>query len=425
MKREDLFLAIGEVEESRLARCELAVQGSSEVTTMEGSNMKKTVRPGRVIRNLLIAAALIGTLAITAFAATGFLLYGSPAEMLTSIFGNETGYDHSDGGVETFPDGIGTIVEPTFERVPADESVVEEDVAPFVSPVGRSISWEGYTLTVDAYMYDNVTKCGLLTYTLENPEGLAYEVHSTGEFYFPSGEIMDVNQYGYSYIIQEKTTPTCLAATYYFQFDERRGETLDITFSQWAAVSIDNIDKLFEEQIQKIKQEITPEEAITQLKQNLGEEYENWAAGLTQEEVEYAAYFQLANVQIEEMVTCPDTITVNCDQGNTLNHVTLGGESVTITPICIQIDAMNLEFLHENIEKEDYVLADNVDDVVIRYDDGTEYVVKQEYTMNFLFAHVTDGSERDNSVLNFMFNRIIDVDQVKSVVINGVELAVD
>lgn len=60
MRSEDLFLAIGSVEETRLARSELTV---SSVHETEERTMK--VRPTRMVRNLLIAAVIISMLAVT------------------------------------------------------------------------------------------------------------------------------------------------------------------------------------------------------------------------------------------------------------------------------------------------------------------------------------------------------------------------
>ena len=62
MTREDLFLAIGMVEESRLQRSEL------EVTAAD----RKTKKTGNVFRHFLIAAILVSMLAVTAYAARRF-----------------------------------------------------------------------------------------------------------------------------------------------------------------------------------------------------------------------------------------------------------------------------------------------------------------------------------------------------------------
>jgi hypothetical protein len=277
-------------------------------------------------------------------------------------------------------------------------------------------------------MYDDVTKCGLLTYTLENPNGIAYELQSNGEIWHRGGEILDFNQYGYSYIIQEKTTDTVLAATYYFQFNEHRGETLDIKFSQWAAVSQEDIDGILEEKIREIQQEITPEEAVQKLKEKIGSEYDTVAAELTEAELLEAAYFELAYEQVEARYTHTNTITIPCQSTGNMKHITLGDGSIVIAPFCIRIDITDLTFLHTNSRGEKHVTTDNVKSVLIRYTDGTEYVVEQDYTMNHLFAHAEATSraeENSADLLTYMFNRIIDVDAVECVIINGTELPVD
>lgn len=99
MKREDLFLAIGAVEESRLARSELSVPSRD---TKEDKMMK--ARPRRVIRNLLIAAIVISMLAVTAYAAIrGFGLKEQLAQFgmkdpqvldpISEIISDEEGYE--------------------------------------------------------------------------------------------------------------------------------------------------------------------------------------------------------------------------------------------------------------------------------------------------------------------------------------------
>lgn len=70
MTREDLFRAIGQVEESRLARCE--DMAPSGLACMEGNEMEMNTkkRPaGRTLRNLLVAAVAVALLAATAMAA--------------------------------------------------------------------------------------------------------------------------------------------------------------------------------------------------------------------------------------------------------------------------------------------------------------------------------------------------------------------
>ena len=68
MTREDLFLAIGQVESSCLSRSELSSLQTEEDKTMYA-------KPKRTMRNLLIAAVIVSMLAVTAYAAAGYLLF--------------------------------------------------------------------------------------------------------------------------------------------------------------------------------------------------------------------------------------------------------------------------------------------------------------------------------------------------------------
>lgn len=426
MKPEELFLAIGEVEGFRLERSEQA--GSpSNVIGLEEHNMKKTTNR-RMLRNLLIAAVIVSMLGVTAFAVGGFLIFESPEQLLTAVFGDNTGFDHSDGSITKDPWGgpEGILVEPTFDRVPADEAVVEEDVAPLVSPVGRSISNGTATLTVDAYMYDSITRCGLLTYTLENSAGVTYQLQTNGEVWYQGVDPVKFSQYGYSYIIEEKSTDTRLAATYYFQYDRIRGDTLEISFHEEETLTDDQIYALLVSLEEEIRQEFTGAEAVEAVKEKMGAaRFAESAGDRTEEELAEYAYTVLTHEKYEEQTKKGERITVSFTEDSKLSNVTMAEGAVTVTPICIQVDVTNLDFLHVNKVR---VHADNVDSVRIRYTDGTEYVVSEDYVMNYLFAHntsATDGEEDTSNQLTYMFNRIIDVDAVESVIINGVELPVD
>lgn len=414
MKREDLFAAIGAVEECRLARSELTVQEPS-LPLMEEPDMKhKKVNTKRIFRNLLIAAVLVSTLAVTVFAATGYLLYGSPAEMLNSIFGDKTGYDHSEGSIQPDPYGppSGIVVEPTYDRVPADEEVVAEEAAPLVEAVGQTISWNGYTLTVDANLYDAVTKCGLLTYKLENPEGLGYDVQSDGQVWFPTGEIVDFSQYGHSYIIQDKSTDKKLTATYYYQLRNPNSTDLEIGFTQWASISQEEINQKIENIKQQLRQEISEEDAYDFQKTYYGSEWAWFEANRTREEIIDAGYEVMAYQRLGDATTCPDKITIPENNQGEMTSITLGNGAVILSPVAVIIHEQEIEnFGHSFMGLMKVCFAD-----------GTEYVVQDGYIQNYVFSV---GSQ-ENRESTYMFNRIIDVKEVTSVIVDGnVELTVD
>jgi len=418
MTREDLFAAIGAVEESRLLRSEMAVS-SVETGT-------KTGKRSRIFRNFLIAAIIVSMLAVTAYAVGGYLIFDSPEAMITAIFGDKTGYDHK--GVTTWedPEKPGSIYEnPGFDRVPVDEKLAVEEILPHISAVGQSFTWRGYTLTVDAVMYDSVTQCGLLTYQLTNPDGIKpYNVEATGEVW---GHPVNFNKGGEAYIIQEKTSDTCLSVAQYFWYDPEDTRDMELTISQWTFVEPGpeyqaHIMELFEE----IKQEYTLEEAIAAYIQEHGQdEYDRILAESTEEQMENYCYGVLWTKRLEELYTCPEKITIHPDLESELNHITFYGGAITISPISMMIDVSGMAFLHTDIYGKFHVSADNIRDLIIRYADGTEYIVLSETVNN---TADVGNSQIDGAgayvQCKILFNRIIDVNEISAVYVNGVELPV-
>ena len=414
MKREDLFLAIGQVESSRLMRSELAVPSREpeEDKTMN-------VRPRRIFRNLLIAAVIVSLLTVTAYAAVGYLIFESPEDMISTLFGDKTGFDHSDGSIRPDPNGppTGIIVEPTFDRVPVDEKIMEEEAVPLVETVGQSIDWKGYTLTVDANLYDSVTKCGLITYVLENPKGLDYSLQSTGEVWFPGGEVINFSQYGYSYIIQDKSTDTKLTATYYYQIRDRESTDLEISFSQWSEMTIQEYRQWFADTKQQLKQEVSEEAAYEYVRQLTGEDFPLLEAENSRETIiewgyDDMAYERMGVLEEDDQERCPEKITISTSESSEMSSITLGNGAVTMSPVAMCTDIAKIGNYPRSF----------VDVAKIQFADGTEYVVKDGYTLNYVFNVQSSGG----TDVTFMFNRMIDVKEVTSIILDGgIELTVD
>lgn len=410
MKQEDLFEAIGNVECSRLLRTELETTAPSAVTHQEDKTMKKHSAK-RIIRNLLIAAVLVSMLGITAYAAAGYLIFDSPEEMLTSIFGDKTGYDHKDLTHWTDPEKPGEVYDnPAYDRAPVDEEVMQSEAAPLVTPVGQSISWKGYTLTVDANLYDQVTKCGLLTYTIGNPNGLPhYEVANNGEIYFPDGEILHVNQYGYSYVIQDQTTENQLTATYYYQLRDPDASYLELTLSEYVMKNTEAYQQKLEAIREQLMREHTQEEALAFEKTYVSGDWEWFEANYTREELIQKGYEAMLLMSqelktLDAQCVCPDSITIPEAALGEMSSITLADGKIKISPIAICVDTTDMRDYPNG-----YIAVTK-----IRFKDGTEYLVRDDATANYMFA--VGNTDRD---VTFMFNRMIDVNQISAVILDG------
>ena len=439
MTREELFEAIGEMEISSLAKSE---QGMGEP-----NRKKTTITMGRVLRNLLVAAVIASLLAMTAYAVAGYVLYDNPEDMISAIFGNKTGFDHKPYTEVPAYDKPGTMYGlPEYDRAEADPKVVQEDVAPYVSPVGKSITFKDMTLTVDSFLYDSGTKCGVVTYVLTNPP--EYDISYDGRLYMliNGRAAVAFNQYGYDYIIQEKTTEDTLAAAYYFWYDPQRdskeweetfGEKSEFSVSLYMETEEKTFEEIDQECMEEVRRTYTPEEAIAEAKAYYWEVfeeevpiyypgYESEADGAYRILRDRLIQEHYDSEAVEERSTSPDKIVFDCSRSSGIENITLGNSGVTLSPISMRVDFRKMEFLSEEDKATSF-------DISVVFTDGTEYLVEGknangESVENKLFSNMTAVEfkpDQPNEILTIMFNRVIDLDQVTSVKINGTELTRD
>ena len=438
MTWEDLFAAIGTVEISRLAKSE---QGVEPIVK------KKTLSAGRALRNLIAAAIIISLLAVTAYAVAGYVIYDNPEDMISAIFGDKTGFDHKPYTEVPAYDKPGTMYGlPEYDRAEADPKVVQEDVAPYVSPVGRSITFKDMTLTVDSFLYDSGTKCGVVTYVLTNPP--EYDISYDGRLYMliNGRAAVAFNQYGYDYIIQEKTTEDTLAAAYYFWYDPQRdskeweetfGEKSEFSVSLYMETEEKTFEEIDQECMEEVRRTYTPEEAIAEAKAYYWEVfeeevpiyypgYESEADGAYRILRDRLIQEHYDSEAVEERSTSPDKIVFDCSRSSGIENITLGNSGVTLSPISMRVDFRKMAFLSEEDKATSF-------DISMVFTDGTEYLVEGknangESVENKLFSNMTAVEfkpDQPNEILTIMFNRVIDLDQVTSVKINGTELTQD
>ena len=261
MKKEDLFRAIGGLEASRLAKTE------------EESKMKSGMK---FTRRLLIAAIITALLVGTAYAAARFFLFDSPGEMVQGLYGGSDSKAPTEVPDDQKP-GSSYLV-PGYDKRPVDETVAQA-MENWISPVGQTLENGGYKLTVDAYVYDSALKVGFVTLALEHPEPLDDETLRR-EY---DGEIipgmLEFSQYGRAYILDDKTTDTTLALTYYFHCDVRSSSVFAITLDDHNAYqsNLEDAERYAQERQdyiakrrEELRQELTAEEAAARLQEESG-----------------------------------------------------------------------------------------------------------------------------------------------------------
>ena len=86
MKEKRILDAIGYVKDQYIEE----LYSTSENTGNSGGNDTNR-KPKRIPGKFILIAAIIASMAITAFAYVGFTRYENPVEMLASFFGNEQG----------------------------------------------------------------------------------------------------------------------------------------------------------------------------------------------------------------------------------------------------------------------------------------------------------------------------------------------
>lgn len=149
---DDIF---GEVPSSFENRVRATLRDLEE-PVMKHMEHKKAKRSVKSIVLVAVAAALLMTTALAAVAVKNFY---------DTAYGDK-GLENS----ESYEIDNGEEVIPGHEWAEADPEAAEAIVGGYVQTYGRSVSAQGYTLTVEDVLIDE-NGMGAITYTISNPEG--------------------------------------------------------------------------------------------------------------------------------------------------------------------------------------------------------------------------------------------------------------
>ena len=423
-------------------------------------------RPLLIAAVLLLAAALVGCAMVWAS-----ILFGSPKEMIAGLYGENTGYSSAaprDDYDPEKPDSQGWTA-PGFEKQPVEETVAQE-LQKWVSPVGQSITTDGLKLTVDAYIYDSATQCGLITMLLEHDTPFSDDQLGLGRdgcLGGIHGSLLNFNQYGWPYLIPEKTTENLLAFTFYFRADLRSGTNLLVSFPDFDSQDrYEEYEKNRPGEIaairQRLKQELTPEEVAQKLQElqyprGYSEEYDDYyflaayeydqahADSLTTpEDLERQSMEQqlrqelspeeaeaklrvlwgdelVAETFADRMEQVPDAaynvlasrayeqnhtdemICVSLPDSGSLPYRTFGQGGVYVNSLAVRIQTSRYAEPGSDIHT-----------LIFHMTDGTSFVVADGLTDNTLFKR---GIEHGDSL--YMLNSAINIDKIQSIEVAG------
>ena len=206
-----------------------------EMTMKKIKQQPKARRVTKIGRIGLVAAILAMALGIGVGAVGAFVNYDkdSGESMLESFFGaKDTMSGERVVEYEALKyDGImykKLITNlPAWQRTPISADLVEK-LSPHIGAVNESVSYDGYTLTVEACLYDANVGGGLLYYSVENPDGLeGFKVGElNGEITWPleSEWFVVLEQHGRSYIDAERSTETKIYVCTHFAYVEDWGD---------------------------------------------------------------------------------------------------------------------------------------------------------------------------------------------------------
>lgn len=336
-----------------------------EELTMEKVNTKPVHRRRSFGVYLLAAVLIVFLMATTAFAYVGFTQYENPIAMLKTFYGNEE-MESIEGGEVLIEDPWKpyTVVQPTIERVPLDEELAEK-VTPPIAAVGQSVSWDGYTLTIQAHQHDKNLGAGTIYYTVENPDGVSgWDTQFDGSVWWPDGEIMFLRGGAWeNYVIPGETTDKCLSVACYYHGTERTQERH------------------------------------------------------AQDYIEMGFYHTNSTIQLPKYASETETTALLSENGEIL-----------ISSMGMDVRIQDMEFLqYDTIVDADGIECPLVNEadinyVAVQFSDGSEYIVDKdkdgELICNCVDISIYQQDYIYGDTITYMFNRVIDPSLVTGVQIN-------
>lgn len=392
MNREELFLAIGKADGRQLLKSEQS--GPPEERPRKKSRSPVFPRWTGIALAVLVLTAVLGT--------AGFFLLRRSQDDLPSLSGagGNPGQSNDAASAQGSADFV-------VDSLPVYLRMEQPDVAEWVTNPAQSIQWKGYTLTAEKQLHDSTTGSGVLIYSLENPDGIPkYETNNQGEVWFPDGDLVDISHFHKNYIVKEQTSKTKLTVACFYRqvemnepLEQLHDPNLELTLSEYAACSL--------KEMEKMAQKLTTDA-----------EFDQWA----------------------QTLICPEKISIPLDKLGNLGTVKAESGAIVLSPISLFIDAANMDSLITST-------GINIQSLVLRFQDGTQYVIKSGDSVNCAYEVLEPRLDSQNhyrvippeqdpegigykeynwvpqKAVTYLLDSMVDIEKAEAVIINGTQFA--
>ena len=322
--------------------------------TMENSKKThRTLRRGAVIA---IAAALTLTVAAAAGVVTLINANVSPADKVDDTT-HHAFTDDIDAATPVVDDGKGSLVPvPDMERIPGDIQTTQRLVGKYLSKLDAEMTVEGNTIRLGTLLIDE-SGSGMLTYSVENPDGVKYTDAGYGEAVDMSaepsmwlGSAPDAQGYG----------GTCITSRCHVDEDASTDTHLQVVLYFAAGKDFQKGDDFY----------------------------------FTVRDSAYQPY----SIAIQPQTYVPvKTMTAK------------NGEIVTLS-------ALGMTIVNPDPSREIHT-----DEVLVNAKDGSSFAVESssKNLMNWVIGSITGDGQAAFENYTYVFNRLVDVNEVGSVTLTG------
>lgn len=143
--------------------------------------------------------------------------------------------------------------------------------------------------------------------------------------------------------------------------------------------------------------------------------------------------------QWAQTLICPETISIPLDKLGNLGTVKAENGTIVLSPIFLFIDAANMKFLTTST-------GINVQSLVLRFQDGTQYVIKNGDSVNCAYEALEPRLDPQNpyrvippdkdpeglghkeynwmpqNAVTYLLDRMVDITKAEAIIINGTEI---